>query len=116
MDIHGDRSQAQREKALDSFRSGNCRVLVATDVAARGLDIGGVEHVINMDLPVASEEFDSYVHRIGRTGRAGHEGLATSLYVPGDAPKTGNKKIASLLIEQLKESIVDIMTQQTTTK
>lgn len=104
VEIHGDRSQSQREAALAAFRSGKCRVLVATDVAARGLDIGGVEHVINMDLPFAADDFDSYVHRIGRTGRAGHTGLATSLYVPGDAPKIGNRKIASQLIRQLRES------------
>lgn len=104
VEIHGDRSQPQREAALAKFRSGECRILVATDVAARGLDIDGVEHVINMDLPVAADDFDSYVHRIGRTGRAGHTGLATSFYVPGDAPKVGNRKIASKLIQQLKES------------
>lgn len=103
-DIHGDRSQSQRESALADFRSGKCRVLVATDVAARGLDISGVEHVINMDLPFAKDDFDSYVHRIGRTGRAGHVGLATSLFVPGDDPKNGNGKIAGLLLAQLKES------------
>jgi ATP-dependent RNA helicase DDX3X len=104
VEIHGDRSQSQREAALAKFRSGECRILVATDVAARGLDIDGVEHVINMDLPVAADDFDSYVHRIGRTGRAGHTGLATSFYVPGDAPKVGNRKIAAKLIQQLKES------------
>ncbi|KAL9178819.1 hypothetical protein ACHAXT_003950 [Thalassiosira profunda] len=103
-EIHGDRSQSQREAALAKFRSGECRILVATDVAARGLDIGGVEHVINMDLPTAAEEFDSYTHRIGRTGRAGHTGLATSLYVLGDAPKVGNRKIAVKLIQQLREA------------
>jgi superfamily II DNA/RNA helicase len=58
-DIHGDRSQSQREAALASFRAGNCKVLVATDVAARGLDIAGVEHVINMDMPLARDDFDS---------------------------------------------------------
>lgn len=104
VEIHGDRSQPQREAALAKFRSGGCRILVATDVAARGLDIDGVEHVINMDLPVAVDDFDSYVHRIGRTGRAGHTGLATSLYVPGVAPKVGNRKIAAKLIQQLKEA------------
>ena len=63
VDIHGDRSQAQREAALSKFRNGECRILVATDVAARGLDIQGVEHVINVDLPLAADDFDSYVHR-----------------------------------------------------
>ena len=75
-DIHGDRSQSQREAALAAFRSGSCRVLVATDVAARGLDVPGVEHVINMDLPFARDDFDSYVHRIGRTGRGEEKGYA----------------------------------------
>ena len=106
-DIHGDRSQSQRETALAKFRSGECRILVATDVAARGLDIQGVEHVINVDLPTAADDFDSYVHRIGRTGRAGHTGLATSFYVLGDPP-SGNRKIAGLLIKQLMESKVEI--------
>jgi ATP-dependent RNA helicase DDX3X len=103
-DIHGDRSQSQREAALAKFRAGTCMVLVATDVAARGLDISGVEHVINMDLPTAADDFDSYVHRIGRTGRAGHTGLATSFYIPGDAPKVGNGKIAKHLVDQLRDS------------
>ena len=103
-DIHGDRSQSQRESALAAFRAGKCRVLVATDVAARGLDIAGVAHVINMDLPFAKDEFDSYVHRIGRTGRAGHTGLATSLYVPGFDAKVGNGPIGASLIRQLKET------------
>jgi len=109
VDIHGDRSQSQREAALAKFRSGECRILVATDVAARGLDIQGVEHVINVDLPVSADEFDSYVHRIGRTGRAGHTGLATSFYVPGDAP-SGNRKIAGKLIQQLTESKQEVPT------
>ncbi|EJK62236.1 hypothetical protein THAOC_17160 [Thalassiosira oceanica] len=107
-DIHGDRTQSQRETALAEFRQGSVLVLVATDVAARGLDISGVEHVINVDLPNAADEFDSYVHRIGRTGRAGHTGLATSLYVPGDDPKTGNGRIAGLLVAQLRESKQDV--------
>ena len=62
-------------------------VLVATDVAARGLDVPAVAHVVNFDLPVSKDDFDSYVHRIGRTGRAGNLGVATSFYVPGYDPK-----------------------------
>ena len=73
--IHGDKSQAQRERALMSFRKGQISVLVATDVAARGIDIDGVTHVINFDLPNVPE---SYVHRIGRTARAGQGGIAIS--------------------------------------
>jgi ATP-dependent RNA helicase RhlE len=73
--LHGNKSQPQREKALDRFRSGRARVLVATDIASRGIDVQGVSHVINFDLP---REPDSYVHRIGRTGRAGASGVAIS--------------------------------------
>jgi ATP-dependent RNA helicase RhlE len=73
--IHGDKSQIQRTRALDNFKSGKVRVLVATDVAARGIDIDAVSHVINFDLPVEAE---TYVHRIGRTARAGARGDAVS--------------------------------------
>jgi ATP-dependent RNA helicase RhlE len=73
--IHGNKSQNARERALDSFKDGSCRVLVATDIAARGIDIEGITHVINFDLPNIPE---SYVHRIGRTGRAGAAGTALS--------------------------------------
>ena len=75
--IHGDRSQSQREAALRSFKSGHTDVLVATDVAARGIDIDCVSHVINYDIPEAPED---YVHRIGRTGRAGNKGRAITLF------------------------------------
>ncbi len=71
--IHGTKSQPQRERALRDFRTGRARVLVATDIAARGIDVTGVSHVINFDLPAEPE---SYVHRIGRTARAGAEGVA----------------------------------------
>ena len=71
--IHGDKNQGQRQRALDTFKKGMAQILVATDVAARGLDIAGVSHVINYDIP---ETYDDYVHRIGRTGRAGQKGKA----------------------------------------
>ena len=73
--IHGDKSQGARTSALAKFKSGDCRVLVATDIAARGLDIEGLSHVINYDLPMEPE---AYIHRIGRTGRAGRGGTAIS--------------------------------------
>ncbi len=73
--IHGNKTQAARTKALDGFKRGRCRVLVATDVAARGLDVDGITHVINYDLPTEPE---TYVHRIGRTARAGSGGDAIS--------------------------------------
>ncbi len=75
--IHGDRSQSQREAALLAFKNGKTTVLVATDVAARGIDIDSVSHVINYDIPVVPED---YVHRIGRTGRAGIKGRAITLF------------------------------------
>lgn len=81
--IHGDRSQSQREAALRSFKEGKARILVATDVAARGIDIEAVSHVINYDIPTAPED---YVHRIGRTGRAGKTGRAITLMATGEEP------------------------------
>ncbi|MFA7680968.1 MAG: DEAD/DEAH box helicase [Pigmentiphaga sp.] len=77
--IHGDKTQADRMKALEAFKAGELEVLVATDVAARGLDVAGVPCVINYDLPFNAED---YVHRIGRTGRAGASGEAISLFTP----------------------------------
>ena len=103
-EIHGDRSQSQREAALESFRAGKIQVLVATDVAARGLDIAGVEHVVNFDLASTPDEFDSYVHRIGRTGRAGNTGIATSFYVQGYEAKVGCGRIAQSLLRLLTEN------------
>ncbi|XP_042610041.1 DEAD-box helicase 3 X-linked b isoform X1 [Cyprinus carpio] len=96
--IHGDRSQRDREEALHQFRSGRCPILVATAVAARGLDISNVKHVINFDLPSDIEE---YVHRIGRTGRVGNLGLATSFF----NDKNGNitKDLLDILVESKQE-------------
>ncbi len=73
--IHGNKSQNARQRALESFRNGDVRVLVATDIAARGIDVDGVTHVLNFELP---NEPESYVHRIGRTARAGAGGIAIS--------------------------------------
>jgi ATP-dependent RNA helicase RhlE len=81
--IHADRTQPQREAALRAFSEGRARVLVATDIAARGLDINAVSHVINYDVPAAPED---YVHRVGRTGRAGNQGQAISIVSPVDEP------------------------------
>ena len=79
--IHADRSQPQREAALREFRDGHTRVLVATDIAARGLDVDAVSHVINNDVPDVPED---YVHRVGRTGRAGKQGKAITIVTPVD--------------------------------
>jgi ATP-dependent RNA helicase RhlE len=81
--IHGNKSQNQRERVLASFRSGRVRVLVATDIAARGIDVDGISHVINFDLPNVAE---TYVHRIGRTARAGADGTAISLCAHDERP------------------------------
>ena len=82
--LHGDLGQSQREKALKSFRDGKVDVLVATDVAARGIDIDDVTHVVNYQCP---EDEKTYVHRIGRTGRAGHSGVAVTLVDWDDMPR-----------------------------
>lgn len=76
MAIHGNKSQSQRLKALAAFKAGECRILIATDIAARGIDIDGISHVINFEMPNVAEQ---YVHRIGRTARAGREGVSISL-------------------------------------
>ncbi|KAG0276557.1 DEAD-box ATP-dependent RNA helicase [Linnemannia exigua] len=93
--IHGDRTQNERERALDMFRSGRCPIMVATAVAARGLDIPNVTHVVSYDLPT---DIDDYVHRIGRTGRAGNTGIATAFL------NRGNKGVVRDLIDLLKEA------------
>jgi ATP-dependent RNA helicase RhlE len=77
--MHGDMAQSQRERALASFRDGNATTLVATDVAARGLDLEAISHVINFDPP---EDDKGYVHRVGRTGRAGRSGRGSTLVLP----------------------------------
>jgi len=100
--IHGDKSQAQRTEALENFKSGKIRVLVATDVAARGLDIDDLPHVINYELPHTAED---YVHRIGRTGRAGKQGMAISLFAPEETPRLHDiEKLINRTIERTDSS------------
>ncbi len=97
--IHGDKSQQQRLEALEAFKSGAVRVLVATDVAARGLDIEDLPNVINFDLPHVPED---YIHRIGRTGRAGKSGSALSLVCAEDRGRLGEiEKLLKIRIEQV---------------
>lgn len=93
--IHGDRTQRERERALEMFRNARCPILVATAVAARGLDIPNVTHVVNYDLPT---DIDDYVHRIGRTGRAGNTGHSTAFF------NRGNRGVVRELIDLLKEA------------
>jgi len=97
--IHGDKSQQQRTEALEAFKAGTARVMVATDVAARGLDIDDLPHVINYELPHVAED---YVHRIGRTGRAGKLGDATSLVAPEEKPRLNDiERLIKFKIEQV---------------
>jgi ATP-dependent RNA helicase RhlE len=95
--IHGNRSQNQRVAVLESFRRGHTRVLVATDIAARGIDVDGISHVVNYDVPMQPED---YVHRIGRTGRAEAVGQAYTLATPLDVPII--QRIEKVLKQQLK--------------
>ena len=96
--IHGDKTQDERTKTLEAFKQGKVRVLVATDVAARGLDIADLPVVINYDVPFNAED---YVHRIGRTGRAGMKGLALTLMCPG-ADEKNVTAIETLIKEHFK--------------
>lgn len=101
--IHGNKSQPQRIKALAAFKDGKCPILVATDIAARGIDVDGVSHVINYEMPNVAEQ---YVHRIGRTARAGREGLAISfvaadeLYYLRDIEKTTRQNIDVIAVPE----------------
>lgn len=96
--IHGDRTQQEREDALRTFKSGETPFLIATNVASRGIDIRGVQHVVNMDMP---NDIDEYVHRIGRTGRAGTSGVATSLVT--SLNPTMARQLLDLLTEAKQE-------------
>jgi ATP-dependent RNA helicase RhlE len=100
-EIHSNRSLAQRREALDGFKSGKYRVLVATDIAARGLDVKGVELVVNFDIPSQSED---YVHRIGRTARAGAQGHAISFAMPDE--KRSMRDIERLIRKQIIVSAI----------
>ena len=108
--IHGDKSQQQRSEALAAFKSGAVKVLVATDVAARGLDIDDLPHVINYELPHTAED---YVHRIGRTGRAGKPGDATSLVSPAEKPNLVEiEKLIKIKIEQVSTPGFELVDDQ----
>jgi len=98
--IHGNKSQNARQRALEGFKSGAVRILVATDIAARGVDVDDVTHVINFELP---NEPESYVHRIGRTARAGAEGIAISFCDPAERSHLRN-------IEKLVKKQIDVVT------
>ena len=100
--IHGDKSQGARQAALARFKSGECKVLVATDIAARGIDIAGLSHVFNYDLPMEPE---AYVHRIGRTGRAGREGKAISFCCIDEIKQLG--QVEKLIKKNLREEKSD---------
>jgi len=109
LSIHGDKSQQERDWALNDFRGGRNPILVATDVASRGLDVDDIKFVINFDYPNCSED---YVHRIGRTGRAGAAGTAYTFFTPNNAKQAPDlcnvlkeaKQVISPKLLQLEES------------
>jgi ATP-dependent RNA helicase RhlE len=108
--IHGNKSQNARQRALDSFRSGKLRVLVATDIAARGIDIDDITHVVNFELP---NEPESYVHRIGRTARAGAEGAAISFCDQSERNYLRDiEKLTRLKIEVVPHDLPDLTPEQ----
>ena len=99
--LHGDMPQGARNRAMRDLRQGRVRLLVATDVAARGLDVNGISHVINFDLPMAAED---YVHRIGRTGRAGASGVAISFVSRSDVPRL--ERIERFIAQSLAQTVI----------
>jgi ATP-dependent RNA helicase DDX5/DBP2 len=100
--LHGDRPQWERSKVMQAFKSGTLRMLIATDVAARGLDVKDVGVVVNYDMPAGVNAVEDYVHRIGRTGRAGAKGKAYTFFTKGD------KKCATQLVEVMAKAGQDI--------
>ena len=106
--IHGDLTQAKRDSVIRQFRDGSTEILVATDVAARGLDISGVTHVYNFDIP---QDPESYVHRIGRTGRAGQTGTATTFVIPREMDhlrtieRISKRKIVRMSVPTMNEAL-----------
>ena len=107
--IHGDKSQNARQTALSRFRSGECRILVATDIAARGIDVAGLSHVFNYDMPMEPE---AYIHRIGRTGRAGRNGKAVSFCCIDEVKQLN--QVEKLIGKRLREEKSDWPMEVTT--
>jgi ATP-dependent RNA helicase RhlE len=100
--LHSDRNQSQRKKALASFRSGRARVLVATDVAARGIDVDDISFVVNYEVPATAED---YIHRVGRTARAGRDGAAFTLVSPEEESTLASiERIAGINLERSRLS------------
>ncbi|OCA87522.1 DEAD/DEAH box helicase [Bacillus sp. FJAT-27225] len=110
-ELHGDLSQAKRERVMERFRKAEFQLLIATDVAARGLDVEGVTHVFNYDMP---EDAESYVHRIGRTGRAGTKGVAITLYTASDSQQL--RSIEKELNIRMKKQELELSKQDETRK
>ena len=100
--LHGDRTQGQRQKALNGFKNGQFQIMVATDIAARGLDIENISHVINFDMPGTA---DAYIHRIGRTGRAKRTGDAFTLIIPDDEDLI--RKLEKIMGHKLKRHLIE---------
>lgn len=109
MSINGDRSQKQRSEALEKFKRGIFHILVATNVLARGVNIPDVKHVINYDLPENENDFEVYIHRIGRTGRAGNSGLTTSFFDPTNFSNTSRANYYVQVLTDAKQLIPDFL-------
>jgi ATP-dependent RNA helicase RhlE len=105
--IHGNKTQSARTRALANFKQGKIRLLVATDIAARGLDINGLPHVVNYDIPQVAED---YVHRIGRTGRAGLNGTAISLVTMDEGPQLS--AIEAVLRQRIPLDVIEGFTEE----
>jgi ATP-dependent RNA helicase RhlE len=100
--LHSNRTQGQRQRALKGFKSGQFQIMVATDIAARGLDVESISHVINFDMP---DTADAYIHRIGRTGRAERSGEAFTLITPDDADLI--RKLERIMKQKLERRELD---------
>ena len=103
--IHSNKSQAARQRALNSFKDGEIKVLIATDIAARGIDIESISHIVNFDIPSTPED---YVHRIGRTARAGASGIAITFCEPSERLKLFRiEKLINLKLEVIKSHLLN---------
>ena len=103
--IHSNKSQAARQKALNAFKNGDIKILIATDIAARGIDVEAVSHIVNFDMPSTPED---YVHRIGRTARAGASGIAISFCEPSERLKLFRiEKLINFKLEVIKSNLLN---------
>lgn len=112
--IYGNASKAERKKALDAFKTGNCNVLIASDLVARGLDLQNITHVFNLDIPV---DLNEYIHRVGRTGRAGKKGIAISIITENENQFMKNiERLNHITVQPIEVTNGEVMELKTATK